>query len=511
MNSKANAKSVIVQIICLLYVLLFVYAAASKLFDFENFQVQVGQSPLLSAFAGWISWAVPLSELLIALMLLIPKFRNPALLASLSLMSMFTVYIYIVLHYSSFIPCSCGGILEKMSWNAHLIFNIAFVLLAILAILLQRAYFEDRLWPRKCSIQIKILACLLFSAATIVVLFLWSDGIMRYENPFIRRYPNHVATPLDQKDLKFNSYYFAGFAKGRLYLGNVTAPLELLSFDAELNNPRNEKIIFDPKDIPFTRVKINVDGPYFFLKDGSVPIIFRGSTSDWKIRTEFRGLPYFDLAEPFDGNTVVFRSNNAKNQDNIIGLYQKENVQKITYKNSFLQKQIDGIFDTDGKLLYDVQTDKIVYVYFYRNEFIVADKKGNINYRGHTIDTISKAKIKVSNLENGTVRKMSAPPLIVNSNAAVFRNLLFIHSKIKGRYESGKLWDQGFIIDVYDINRNAYLMSFPIYGIGKEKLKSFVVTSSYLYAIIGRDIVIYDLKSTLKREMKLAAPAVDQQ
>lgn len=508
-NTNTNAKNFIVQTICQLYVLLFVYAAVSKLIDFQNFQVQVGQSPLLSAFAGWISWIVPVVELMIALALLIPKSRNSALFASLSLMSMFTVYIYIVLHYSSFVPCSCGGILEKMSWNAHLIFNIVFVLLAIWAILLQRKHFEARLMYQKWYCQIKILLCLLLSAVFIIVLFFWSEGIMRYDNPFIRRYPNHAATPLDQKDLKFNSYYFAGFTNGRLYLGNVTAPLELLSFDRTLKNPRTEKIIFDPKKIPFTRVKINIDGSYFLLKDGSVPIIFRGSTLDWKINTEFKGLPYFDLAEPIDSNTVVFRSNNGKNQDNIIGLFQRDKVQKTTYKNSLLQKQIDGIFDTDGRLLYDAQTKKMVYVYFYRNEFIIADKAGRINSRGHTIDTISKAKIKVSYLQNGTIRKMSAPPLIVNSNAAVCQNLLFIHSKIKGKYESDKLWEQAFIIDVYDLNKNAYLMSFPIYGIGKEKLKTFIVTPSYLYAIIGKDIVLYDLKPSLKKEMKSVDPYKD--
>lgn len=64
-------KRVIVEIICFLYILLFVYAAISKLLDFENFRVQLGQSPLLSAFAGSIAWLVPILELLIALLLVL--------------------------------------------------------------------------------------------------------------------------------------------------------------------------------------------------------------------------------------------------------------------------------------------------------------------------------------------------------------------------------------------------------------------------------------------------------
>ena len=40
------------------FILLFIYAAASKMLDFENFQVQLAQSPLLSAYAGFISYGV---------------------------------------------------------------------------------------------------------------------------------------------------------------------------------------------------------------------------------------------------------------------------------------------------------------------------------------------------------------------------------------------------------------------------------------------------------------------
>jgi uncharacterized membrane protein YphA (DoxX/SURF4 family) len=116
--------------------MLFVYAATSKLLDYQNFTIQLGQSPLLSPFAGILAWAVPGLELVISLFLLLPKYRLAALFASFSLMAMFTAYIYIILNYSAFIPCSCGGVLEKMTWDQHLLFNIAFIILAALAVLL---------------------------------------------------------------------------------------------------------------------------------------------------------------------------------------------------------------------------------------------------------------------------------------------------------------------------------------------------------------------------------------
>jgi len=126
----------IVNTICSLYALLFIYAATSKLLDFDTFRVQLGQSPLLNAFSDWVSVGVPGIEIVLAIMLLLPKYRLTGLYASYLLMSMFTMYIYIILNYSAFVPCSCGGILQKMTWNEHLLFNAVFILLAIVGILI---------------------------------------------------------------------------------------------------------------------------------------------------------------------------------------------------------------------------------------------------------------------------------------------------------------------------------------------------------------------------------------
>jgi hypothetical protein len=97
---------------------------------------------------------------------------------------------------------------------------------------------------------------------------------------------------------------------------------------------------------------------------------------------------------------------------------------------------------------------------------------------------------------------MSAPPYVVNANAAVCRNLLFIHSKIKGKYQDEKVWNQSFVIDVYDLNKQTYLLSFPIYNISDQKLKTFFVTKDCLYAVIGSTLVLYDLKPIIKKEIK---------
>lgn len=125
------------EIICFLFVILFTYAAANKLIDYQKFSIQIGLSPLLTGFQGFIPWMVISIELVISIFLLIPRFRLYSLFGSFSLMTMFTAYIVAILKFSSFVPCSCGGVLEKLGWTEHLIFNSAFVLLGLIGIILQ--------------------------------------------------------------------------------------------------------------------------------------------------------------------------------------------------------------------------------------------------------------------------------------------------------------------------------------------------------------------------------------
>ncbi|AXP80868.1 Methylamine utilization protein MauE [Mariniflexile rhizosphaerae] len=136
MKIHSKYRNILLEIICFLFILLFVYAAMSKLLVFDQFKIQVGQSAMLTPIVDIIAWGIPFLEFVIALMLIIPRFKRLGLYAAFTLMVMFTTYIFIILNFSNDIPCSCGGVLEKLGWTEHLIFNIAFVFLAFTGILL---------------------------------------------------------------------------------------------------------------------------------------------------------------------------------------------------------------------------------------------------------------------------------------------------------------------------------------------------------------------------------------
>lgn len=139
-------KKNIIYAISLLFSMMFVYAASSKLLESERFILTLKNNNFLSPFAGVLWWMVPGIELIITAMLFIPKFRLKGFYAATGLMFIFTIYVIVIANFSPTTPCTCGGFLAEMSWNMHIVFNAAFTLLGIVAIVLEkRSNREDNL------------------------------------------------------------------------------------------------------------------------------------------------------------------------------------------------------------------------------------------------------------------------------------------------------------------------------------------------------------------------------
>ena len=122
------------ELISSLLILLFVYTACSKLMTLDTFQLVMSKSPMIGEHSTWLSYTVPITELIIASLLLIPYTRKLGLYLSTILMALFTFYIGYMLATVSDLPCSCGGVLKYMSWKQHLVFNIFFTALSFTGI-----------------------------------------------------------------------------------------------------------------------------------------------------------------------------------------------------------------------------------------------------------------------------------------------------------------------------------------------------------------------------------------
>ncbi|MDD7886112.1 hypothetical protein [Flavivirga sp. 57AJ16] len=335
--------------------------------------------------------------------------------------------------------------------------------------------------------------CMISGIGIVSLLFSLSEHKIHRDNSFTRRFAGHPAIKAKQLDLSYNSYFIAGADQGKIYLGNSISPFHLIILDTVLQNKETIRLTLDRDSLPYKHIQLRVIPPYFFLIDGIMPYIFRGNTTDWKARSVMDNPPYFSQVEPIDSVSLLIRGVSGKTRENILGKITLSENPKVDLSHELLQKQIDGIFDTDGVLQYNHQLQKLVYTYHYRNQFIVADTALQLNHLGKTIDTISRAQIEVGTIASKNQLKMAAPPLTVNKNSTTYGNYLFVNSKLIGKHEPTNVWNNASIIDVYNLVENTYEFSFYVYDIKKDKLRSFRVLHDKFIGLIGNHIVTYQL------------------
>lgn len=124
----------------ILLIILFSYSAIVKGYDINLFQGQMIQSPLLPlSLIKILSYTIPLFELVVVALLIFDKTREIGFHLSYFIMLLFTLYLVtLVMFFGHNIPCACGGILGNMGYTTHIIFNIFFTLLPLLAIIINK-------------------------------------------------------------------------------------------------------------------------------------------------------------------------------------------------------------------------------------------------------------------------------------------------------------------------------------------------------------------------------------
>lgn len=137
---KSSARAIASDVICGLLVLLFVYTACSKFFDFQKFKAQMYVQALPPQLITALIWTLPPIEIITALLLTFSRTKLIGLWVSFLLMAFFTGYAGLVLlHVFDHVPCACGGIIAGIGWKWHFAFNLFFLLLALVDI-----YFINR-------------------------------------------------------------------------------------------------------------------------------------------------------------------------------------------------------------------------------------------------------------------------------------------------------------------------------------------------------------------------------
>ncbi len=340
----------------------------------------------------------------------------------------------------------------------------------------------------------KISICIVTGILTVSILYGLSNKLTHKRNSFHRYFTFHPVTPIQGIDLEYNSYYISGADSNRVYLGNITAPLHILLLKLpEMDTTRLQLKVEKTEGLRLMKSSIlTVQSPYFYLTDGVTPKVLRGEIGKWYAHQFMYDSAYFSNAVPIGSKSLAIRSLSSDTKEYVLGK-ETDSFPYVKLVPGILEKQLDGIFCTDGMLHYNTKLNKLIYLYYYRNQFIVMDTTLNIAYRGKTIDTNSIAKINPAKINSKGTKVLGSPPLMVNKKSCTAENLLLIHSNLMAKNEDPKTFGETSVIDVYNLKEGTYAFSFYIYPYKDKKLTDFYITRNHFIAIHDHYLVLYDL------------------
>lgn len=348
--------------------------------------------------------------------------------------------------------------------------------------------------PRKNIII--VIGIVLFCFLVVVVLYAISDPPFSYRQDFTRVYKPNAVQLEHTLDLKSSSYYIAGATQSQIFFGNESDSLELLVANMSLSELRHLRLsIAEEKKVNLKKSHIEVDSPFFYIKAGDLPGIFKGDLQQLQAKRILDHTPFFRSAVSLSENSFALLTTGSEPRSNETqNILTKVSNDTLHENNALIPKgQVDSYISATGTLRITKELGLLVYTYFYRNQFIVMDTSMALLYEANTLDTISHAQIKPIEIKKNFFT-LASTPAVVNNNSQAFGNWLFIYSNLMANNETREVFDKVSVIDVYDILQARYLFSFYLPNFNDTKIISFKVYETKIVALYDRHVLIYDLK-----------------
>ncbi|MBT1711946.1 hypothetical protein KK062_27130 [Fulvivirgaceae bacterium PWU5] len=315
-----------------------------------------------------------------------------------------------------------------------------------------------------------------------------------YRGGFDRTFKNQSSVNEKVIELPYNSYYIAGVSNHNIYLGNWTNHFHMIVLNTETLDSQHVTLRIKNKDTfkDIDRFKLKVDSPYFYLTHGTMPALYRGDLNKREAIRFMNDSAFFSDAEPIGKSSFILKTYSTKNKSLELAKETSTSL-GIKYNYDILEKVNDGIFCVEGMLHSNKSKNEIVYVYTYRNQYIVMDTSLNLKYRSNTIDTFRHPRIKVLNTESSQSQMLTGIPTIVNSLSSVDDDHLYIKSNILAKNENAKSFVEGATLDVYNTSNGKYEYSMNLYNHENLPLSEFRVKRKKLITIYSKYLILRDL------------------
>jgi len=335
---------------------------------------------------------------------------------------------------------------------------------------------------------IGLVFCMIISVGLVVIINLYAGYRATQKNDFIRMLPSHKVIGTGFVKLPVGHWYISGIDAKYVYLGSWTHREQILRINYRTKD--SARIILNvDTSIRFTSsVSVALDHGRLVIADGIKPIILHADSINGRLKRIKKPL-FFTAMATLDSNSFVFRAVNRARNSTLI-----KRTNDRTESIFKLQGEQDGIFSTDGKLITDQTNQYVFYSYFYRNEFICLDKNLRVIYKAKTIDTVTRAKIKIGKIRSENKVTLATPPQFVKEQIAANSKYLFIHSALKADNELSSAFEKFNAIDIYNIKDGKYVFSTYIINFNEEKMRDFRVYEGCLVSLYDDYVYFHKLR-----------------
>ena len=338
-----------------------------------------------------------------------------------------------------------------------------------------------------------LFALLVFSVGIVAIRYISYEAPEKHG---FKREHIRVAEQLEVLELPYNSYYINGLSNQRIFLGNYTAPRVLFSCSYTLMDTLTEKIPFTFNEhINWKLAKMQVDSPAVYLAEYKTPSFVSAELPFKNEKTHHLQDMYLDLVHVLSANSLIVNGYHPLLKQNAL---QKITPDSTTTSTQFYQHKLQqhSNFSIDGFLSYNKKQGRIIFTYYYRNQFVCLDTNLCVLYKGKTIDTNTLAKIAVAEIEKDgqKIRTMKKPALTVNSKGYCDSGYIYNEAALIGENEDPDFFREHVVLDVYRLDNGKFDHSLYLPRYKDEMLRDFAVNGNILIALYGQYLVTYLLK-----------------
>ncbi|SMC98093.1 hypothetical protein [Pedobacter nyackensis] len=338
-----------------------------------------------------------------------------------------------------------------------------------------------------------------FISTIALLLMYWSLKKNEVNNGFNRNILAHPLNLLSQIKLDSKQYRFSNSNRDEIIIYDFVNPNKIsrISYVENKYSLVHTKIPKIPK----------FSGPgYAFFDGNEISIINRYSSAIYKIRPgdanyRQRRLDSVVIShvESLSNRIFVLMVPEIKKDSTVLRIIKKTDLKGAELKRYSPQGQSDQFFSNDGFYSYDKASERIIYGYFYRGEFLCLDTNLNLLYKANTIDTNKTAQVYTIKRTVPIGNKFTSrytqtkPPKFINKSISISNGVLYIQSLLKADNQSAEDFKNNYIVDSYSIEKGIYINSFYIPRIKGKSLSYFKVFYNNLYAIYGDILLIYKI------------------